>query len=78
MGLVPFIKKHLKTARYQGDSGPSSTGRFPQKIEAGVSKRAPGDAGRSNLPAPPVDGGLRGHDTNYPRKKAETPPPATR
>lgn len=68
---VPFGKPR-KAAKRQAESGPGSTGRMPARIQGGIAENMKTSVGRENLPAPPVNGLLRGHDRNYPRKSPES------
>lgn len=68
MGLVPFTR-NSKPAGYAAPSGPNSSGRMPKRSTTPKRTRDSGPAD-SYEPAPPVDGALRGHDPNYPRKPA--------
>ena len=67
---VPFGKPR-KAAKRQGDSGPGSTGRMPDRMRGGITENMKTSVGRENLGSPPVDGLRRGHDPNYPRKTPE-------
>lgn len=66
MGLVPFAKKRVP-AGYAGASGPRSAGRMPEQMSTPSIEGDSGPDATATIDAPPVDGGLRGHDTNYPR-----------
>jgi hypothetical protein len=67
MANVPF-KKTTTPAPYSGASSPSSKGRMPTNMTTAPKKVDSGPDARRTFPAPPVDGAVRGHDTNYPRK----------
>jgi hypothetical protein len=67
MALVPFGGRS-DPASYAGASGPDSKSRMPKKMNTPSLARDSGPDASITMPAPPVDGGLRGHDTNYPRK----------
>jgi hypothetical protein len=41
---------------------------MPERMGAKSLTNDSGPDARKTIPAPPVDGGVRGHDTNYPRK----------
>jgi len=69
MGLIPF-KRSAKSAGYAAASSPRSKGRMPDRHSSGTASNTTEGDTRTTTPAPPVDGGLRGHDTNYPRKGA--------
>jgi hypothetical protein len=66
MGLVPFGSTK-KPAEYSGASSPRSPGRMPKNM---TTPSIENDSGPPDtiMPAPEVDGMLRGHDRNYPRK----------
>jgi hypothetical protein len=67
MALVPFGGKS-KPAAYSGASGPDSKTRMPKNLSTPALERDSGPDASITMPAPEVDGLLRGHDTNYPRK----------
>jgi len=70
MALVPRGSTK-NPAGYAGASSPSSKGRMPQQHTAPSLEKDSGPDAKAHFPAPPVDGGLRGHDTNYPRHKPQ-------
>lgn len=67
MGLAPFRQKQTP-ADYSGASGPRSSGRMPDKMSTPSIEKDSGPDASATIDAPPVDGGVKGHDTNYPRK----------
>ena len=67
MALVPFSKAS-NPASYSGASSPKSKGRMPTRMDAPAILNDSGPDASATTPAPPVDGAVRGHDTNYPRK----------
>jgi hypothetical protein len=67
MGLVPFGSTK-NPASYQGASGPHSKGRMPDRMSDASIEVDSGPDPSITTPAPDVDGSLRGHDTDYPRK----------
>ncbi len=71
--IVPF-KGRTKPASYTGASSPNSEGRMPKRMTEAPLKEQGESASTwfENKPAPPVDGSIRGHDTNYPREPKES------
>ena len=67
MALVPFGSTK-KSAGYSGASSPSSASRMPKQHNTPSLEKDSGPDASATMPAPEVDGGVRGHDTNYPRK----------
>ncbi len=72
MGIVPFTRNQ-KPSGYHGASGPGSPGRMPENMDTAPLEQQESSASTKfeSKPAPPVDGALRGHDTNYPREAKE-------
>jgi hypothetical protein len=71
MALVPFGSTK-KPAGYHGASGPGSPGRMPTNVDTAALENDSAPNPSITTPAPPVDGSLRGHDTNYPDPPKET------
>jgi hypothetical protein len=66
MGLVPFTSNKTP-ASYGAPSSPKSEGRMPTNMTEAALVNDSGPDPTKTMPAPPVDGALSRHDTNYPR-----------
>jgi len=65
MALVPFGRGKNRTDR---KPKPQNRERqMPTRMSAGTAGNKMSGVGSDPKPAPPVDGGLLGHDPNYPR-----------